>query len=107
MVAHPKKREQRSLLNFSHISSSGTKGMITDTLSTHEGGGSIEERDTYKKGKPNGSARINSNKILPCSFQVHGLLRLGGRREQQWLFVFSNFMSITLTCFLTSLVSEK
>lgn len=26
MVAHPKKREQRPLLNFSHISSSGTKG---------------------------------------------------------------------------------
>lgn len=81
--------------------------MITDMLSTHEGGDSIEEKGTYNKGKPNTSARINSSKILPCSFQVHGLLRLGSRREQQWLIIFSNFMSTTLTCFLISLVSEK
>lgn len=68
IVAHPKKREQRPLLNFCHISSSGTKGAITDTLSTREGGGSIEEKDTHRKGKPNRAARINSNKILPCGF---------------------------------------
>lgn len=101
------KRKQRPLLNFSHISSSGTKGVITDMLSTYEGGGSIEEKDTYKMGKPNRSARINSNKILSCGFQGHGLLKLGGRREQQWLIVFSKFMSIILTCFSISMVSEK
>lgn len=53
MVAHPEKREQRSLLSFSLISSSGTKRVTTGKLSTDEGKGlRKEEKETERKGKP-------------------------------------------------------
>ena len=51
MVAHPKKKEERPLLNFRLISSSGAQAVTTgQLLSTLEGGGSREgERVNYRQ----------------------------------------------------------
>lgn len=89
MVAHPKKREQRPFLNFSLTSCSGSKGVTTGKLSTHEGSGSRKRWKGSRKRVNHRQVslyRFKHNSTL--GFQVHRLENHGGRREQQWLIVF-------------------
>lgn len=84
MVAHPEKREQRPFYNFSLISCSGTKGVVTIIkLSTHERRGSRKRRKGSIKRVNHRLVslyRFKQNSTL--GFQVHSRKTgVGGNRN--------------------------